>query len=45
MREARDAELAMPKLIILSLQVNIRAGEIPTDDDGDMVLKIPVNKL
>lgn len=45
MRETRDAQLAMPKLIIPSLQVNIRAGEIPTDDAGDMALKIPVNKL
>ncbi len=45
MRETRDAELAMPKLIIPSLQVNIRAGEIPQDDDGAMVLKVPVNKL
>ena len=45
MRETRDAELAMPKLIIPSLQVNMRAGEVPTDDAGDMALKIPVNKL
>ncbi len=45
MRETRDAELAVPKLIIPSLQVNIRAGEIPQDDDGAMVLKVPVNKL
>jgi len=45
MREARDATLAMPKLIIPSLQVNMRAGDVPRDDDGNMVLKIPVNKL
>lgn len=45
MRETRDAQLAMPKLIIPSLQVNIRAGEVPTDASGDMALKIPVNKL
>ena len=45
MRETRDAQLAMPKLIIPSLQVNIRAGEVPTDAQGDMALKIPVNKL
>ncbi|WP_420862655.1 MBL fold metallo-hydrolase [Algirhabdus cladophorae] len=45
MRETRDAQLAMPKLIIPSLQVNIRAGEIPTDTQGDMALKVPVNKL
>ncbi|WP_227271897.1 MBL fold metallo-hydrolase [Roseobacter weihaiensis] len=45
MRETRDAQLAMPSLIIPSLQVNMRAGEVPRDEDGDMVLKIPVNKL
>src|SRR6056297_1003042 len=45
MREARDATLAMPKLIIPSLQVNMRGGEVPTDASGDMVLKVPVNKL
>src|SRR6056297_3943098 len=41
MREARDATLAMPKLIIPSLQVNMRGGEVPTDASGDMVLKVP----
>ncbi|MEM9578179.1 MAG: MBL fold metallo-hydrolase [Pseudomonadota bacterium] len=45
MREARDKELAMPGLIIPSLQVNMRAGEVPRDADGNMTLKIPVNKL
>lgn len=45
MREARDKQLAMPTLIIPSLQVNMRAGEVPRDDDGNMTLKIPVNKL
>ncbi len=44
-RTERDAQLAMPKLIIPSLQVNMRAGEIPTDADGNPSLKIPVNKL
>lgn len=44
-RTERDAQLAMPKLIIPSLQVNMRAGEIPRDDDGDPVIKVPVNKL
>ena len=43
MREERDAKLAMPKLIIPSLQVNMRAGEIPRDDTGNMALKIPLN--
>ncbi|MEP3341340.1 MAG: MBL fold metallo-hydrolase [Hyphomicrobiales bacterium] len=45
MRENRDKELAVPKLIIPSLQVNMRAGQVPKDDDGNMTLKIPVNKL
>lgn len=44
-RTKRDAQLAMPKLIIPSLQVNMRAGEVPTDDDGNLMLKVPVNKL
>ena len=44
-RTERDAQLAMPKLIIPSLQVNMRAGEVPTDDDGNPVLKVPVNGL
>lgn len=44
-RTQRDAQLAMPKLIIPSLQVNMRAGEVPTDEHGSPVLKIPVNKL
>ena len=45
MRTERDATLAMPKLIIPSLQVNMRAGEVPTDDDGNPVLKVPLNGL
>jgi glyoxylase-like metal-dependent hydrolase (beta-lactamase superfamily II) len=45
MRETRDAQLSMPKLIIPSLQVNIRAGEVPRDEAGNTALKIPVNKL
>lgn len=44
-RTERDAELAMPKLIIPSLQVNMRAGEVPTDKDGNPMLKVPVNLL
>lgn len=44
-RTERDATLAMPRLIIPSLQVNIRAGEVPTDKDGRPVLKVPVNGL
>ena len=44
-RTERDAQLAMPKLIIPSLQVNMRAGEVPTDTDGNPMLKVPVNTL
>lgn len=44
-RTARDAQLDMPKLILPSLQVNMRAGEVPRDQDGNMMLKVPVNKL
>ncbi|GAA6162688.1 MBL fold metallo-hydrolase [Pelagimonas sp. KU-00592-HH] len=46
MRDARDATLDMPKLIIPSLQVNMRAGQMPEPDEkGDVFLKVPVNKL
>ena len=44
-RTERDAQLALPRLIIPSLQVNMRAGEVPTDKDGNRVLKVPVNGL
>jgi glyoxylase-like metal-dependent hydrolase (beta-lactamase superfamily II) len=46
MREARDATLAMPRLIIPSLQVNMRGGRLPPrDQDGNVFLKVPVNGL
>lgn len=46
MRDTRDATLAMPKLIIPSLQVNMRAGQMPeADEQGDVFLKVPVNKI
>jgi len=46
MRDARDATLGMPRLILPSLQVNMRAGQMPPpDDQGDVFLKIPVNKI
>ena len=46
MRDARDAQLAMPKLIIPSLQINMRAGQMPpADEKGDVFLKVPINKL
>lgn len=44
-RTERDAQLAMPKLIIPSLQVNMRGGEVPTDKDGNAMLKVPVNGI
>ena len=44
-RTERDAMLDMPKLIIPSLQVNMRAGEVPKDKDGNPMLKVPVNAL
>jgi len=44
-RTERDATLAMPRLIIPSLQVNMRAGAVPTDKDGNPMLKVPVNAL
>jgi glyoxylase-like metal-dependent hydrolase (beta-lactamase superfamily II) len=46
MREARDRTLAMPKLIIPSLQCNMRAGQLPPKDaSGKTFLKVPVNTL
>lgn len=45
-RTERDAQLDMPRLIIPSLQVNMRAGELPpADEDGKTFLKVPVNGL
>jgi glyoxylase-like metal-dependent hydrolase (beta-lactamase superfamily II) len=44
MREARDKTLAMPRLILPSVQVNMRAGHMPpAEDNGVIYLKIPVN--
>jgi glyoxylase-like metal-dependent hydrolase (beta-lactamase superfamily II) len=46
MRTARDAQLGMPKLILPSVQVNMRAGEFPpAESDGLTYLKIPLNQL
>jgi glyoxylase-like metal-dependent hydrolase (beta-lactamase superfamily II) len=46
MRQARDATLAMPRLIIPSLQVNMRAGHMPEpEDNGAVFLKVPINGL
>ena len=46
MRTARDATLGMPKLILPSVQLNMRAGEFPpAEDNGTTYFKIPINKL
>lgn len=46
MRQARDATLAMPRLILPSIQVNVRAGRMPPPEaDGRTYLKLPVNGL
>jgi glyoxylase-like metal-dependent hydrolase (beta-lactamase superfamily II) len=46
MREARDATLGMPKLILPSIQVNMRAGKMPpAEDNGVTYLKIPLNQF
>lgn len=46
LRQARDATLAMPRLIVPSLQVNMRAGQMPEpEDNGISYLKVPVNGL
>jgi glyoxylase-like metal-dependent hydrolase (beta-lactamase superfamily II) len=46
LRTARDATLAMPKLIIPSLQVNMRGGDLPpADEGGKRFLKVPINGL
>ena len=45
-RSTRDSQLSMPKLILPSIQVNIRAGEMPpADDNGVVYLKLPVDAL
>jgi hypothetical protein len=46
MRKRRDATLQMPKLIIPSVQVNMRAGQFPpAEENGVTYLKAPVNVL
>lgn len=46
MRTQRDATLGMPKLILPSIQVNIRGGHLPPpDDNGVSYLKLPVDQL
>jgi glyoxylase-like metal-dependent hydrolase (beta-lactamase superfamily II) len=46
MREGRDAQLGMPKLILPALQVNLRAGQLPDPEDNDIrYLKIPLDAV
>ena len=46
MREERDATLSMPRLIVPSIQVNMRAGNLPgPEDNGTVYLKVPINRL
>lgn len=46
MRQARDATLGMPELIIPAVQVNIAAGMLPSaEDNGVIYLKTPINML
>ena len=46
MREGRDKELGMPKLMLPSVQVNVRAGQLPAPEDNDVrYLKIPVDAV
>ena len=45
-RTTRDAQLSMPKLIVPSLQVNMKAGELPAaEDNGLSYFKVPINGL
>lgn len=46
MRNARDATLAMPRLILPAIQINMRAGNMPEpEDNGTSYLKLPLNTL
>jgi glyoxylase-like metal-dependent hydrolase (beta-lactamase superfamily II) len=46
MRESRDSQLGMPKLLLPSIQVNVRAGELPAPEDNDVrYLKIPLDAV
>ncbi|WP_322895096.1 MULTISPECIES: MBL fold metallo-hydrolase [unclassified Yoonia] len=46
MRQARDAQLGMPRLILPSLQTNMRAGNLPEpEDNGTRYFKVPINQL
>ena len=46
MRTARDKQLGAPKLIIPSIQINMNAGHFPPpDEDGNVYLKVPLNRI
>jgi hypothetical protein len=46
MRMARDATLEVPTLILPSVQVNVRAGQLPpAEENGISYLRIPLNSL
>ncbi len=45
MRQMRDKTLGMPNLIIPSLQVNMKAGELPPIENGKRFLKVPINGI
>jgi hypothetical protein len=46
MRTARDATLGMPTLILPSVQVNMRAGQLPEpESNGTRYIKIPLNAV
>ena len=46
MRRQRDSGLGLPRLLIPSIQVNMRAGELPEPEDNEIrYLKVPVNQL
>ncbi|MGJ8624084.1 MAG: MBL fold metallo-hydrolase [Yoonia sp.] len=46
MRQERDAQLGVPRLILPSLQTNMRAGNLPEpEDNGQSYFKVPINKL
>lgn len=46
MRTERDASLDMPRLILPSVQVNMRAGEMPpAEDNGQVYFKVPINRF
>jgi hypothetical protein len=46
LREGRDRQLDMPKLLLPAIQVNIRAGSFPdAEDNGVRYLKIPIDAI